>query len=316
MEWFTQKIKDNYKAWINVALINIPLSISLAVASWATPSQWIITAIWSWIFAFFFASSNYNVFWVAWALASILMTFVLSTTNWAQLLPFIAIFAWLFMLVIYFFKITKYITLIPSTVLHWFLISVWITIALGQISGALWLNNPVLQIPQHKEIIYNMWEIIKNIWKTDIISFLVFLWWLCFLLLNKLFFKKIPWVIILTIIWIIIWIFSSKWVFPDLVLLIDKYPSIKFSLAQNSFSSIYLLKDFNVLINIIKVSIMVWLIAIIETIISAKIAWNITKTKFKKNKEVLWLALANIWSWIFWGLPNTAVFIRTALNIN
>ena len=36
-------------------------------------------------------------------------------------------------------------------------------------------NNPVLQIPQHKEIIYNMWEIIKNIWKTDIISFLVFL---------------------------------------------------------------------------------------------------------------------------------------------
>lgn len=55
-------LKSNWKAGLTVAMINIPLSISLAVASGATPLQGIITAVWSGIIAAFFASSHYNVF--------------------------------------------------------------------------------------------------------------------------------------------------------------------------------------------------------------------------------------------------------------
>jgi|GEM_PF-6295275 len=82
----------------------------------------------------------------------------------------IAIIAGLMMLAIYFLKITKYITLLPSTVLHGFLISVGITIALGQISGALGLNNPLLHIPQHEEIYMNLFEIFKHIASVDYTS--------------------------------------------------------------------------------------------------------------------------------------------------
>lgn len=315
-----ENLKGNWKAWLTVAMINIPLSISLAVASGATPLQWIITWIWAWVIASIFASSHYNVFWVAWALSSILLGFVLA--NWENgifLLPLIAIFAWIFMLIVYFLKITKYITLIPSTALHGFLISVWITIALWQVSGALWLNDPSLWIPQHKEVLMNLIEVGRNIFHTNIVSFIVFSLGLWFLVVGKKYFPRFPSVIVLTIVWIWVWLLVHNGFLPEMLLLVDKYPQLQFELFQFPFANISISSVWE-FIDIAKwllsVSLVVAIIAIIETIISAKIAEKITKVKFSKDREVLGLWLSNIWVWILWGLPNTAVFIRTALNIN
>lgn len=320
MNTITSHLKGNWKAGLTVAMINIPLSISLAVASGATPLQWIITGIWAGIIASFFASSHYNVFWVAGALSSILMWFVFAhPDNGVLLLPLIAIFSGIFMLVVYFLKITKYITLIPSTALHWFLISVWITIALWQISGALGLNNPALNIHQHKEIIMNLYEMSKHIMSTNLFSLLIFSLWLWFLIAGKKYFPRFPSVILLTIVWIILWLVAHKGYTPDILLLVDKYPSLQFALFDMPFTNISI-KSFWEFLDIAKwllsISLVVCIIAIIETIISAKIAEKITKVKFNKDKEVLWLALANIGTWILGWLPNTAVFVRTALNIN
>lgn len=314
-----ENMKSNWKAWLTVAMINIPLSISLAVASWATPLQWLITGIWAWIIASIFASSNHNIFGVAGALSSILLAFALSHwPSWALLLPMIAIVSWAIMLLVYLLRITKYITLIPSTALHWFLISVWITIALGQLSWALWLNDPALQIATHKEIYMNIWEVIKHISQTNIAALVTFGLWLLFLIVCKKRFPAFPSVITLTIIWIWVWFMVSKWYLPKILLLTDKFPELNFALFQFPFPSLGIdwVTD---MIGIVKAvfitSLVVAIIAILETIISAKIAEKITKQKFDKDKEVLWLALSNIWSWFMWWLPSTAVFIRTALNI-
>lgn len=320
MKNILHKIKSNYKSWLTVSMISLPLSISLAVASWATPLQWILTWIWAWVFAFFYSSSNYNIFWVAWALSSILFWFTLSHWElWVSLLPIIAIISWFLMLIIYFLKITKYITLIPTTALHWFLISVWITIALWQISWALWLNDPLFNIPQHKEIFLNLLEISKNIIHSNIYALIVFLFGFWFLIICKKYFPKFPWVIVLTILWIILWFLVEYNFFPHILLIVDKYPSLTFSLFENPFRGINF-NNFNENLNLItwifSISFVVSIIAIIETIISAKIAENITKVKFNKDKEVLWLAISNLWTGLMWWLPNTAVFIRTALNIN
>lgn len=307
-------IKSNYKAWLTVAMINIPLSISLAVASWATPTQWLITWIWASIIASLFASSNYNIYWVAWALASILLWFVLSYENWVSLLPILAIVTWFIIFFIYIFKIVKYITLIPITVLHGFLISVWIIIALTQLVPAFWLNDPSLAIPTHKEIYLNIYEIYKNISLISIDSFIVFLFWVIFLLFVKRY-KKFPWVIFVTLVWILIWYLSQNWLIPlKLLVLSEKYPEVGFSIFQNPFNTIFFI-DLKLFFDIIKISIFIAIIAILETIISAKIREKITKEKFKKNKEVLGLSLSNIWSWVMWWLPVSRVFVRTALNI-
>ncbi|MGE4443648.1 MAG: SulP family inorganic anion transporter [Candidatus Altimarinota bacterium] len=315
-----ENLKGNWKAGLTVAMINIPLSISLAVASGATPLQGIITGIWAGVIASIFASSHYNVFGVAGALSSILLGFVLANgENGVFLLPLIAIFAGIFMLIIYFLKITKYITLIPSTALHGFLISVGITIALGQVSGALGLNDPVLGIPQHKEVLMNLIEVGKNIFHTNIVSVIVFSLGLGFLIVGKKYFPKFPSVIVLTVIGIGIGLLVHNGFLPKMLLLVDKYPEIKFELFQFPFANISIssIGEFiDIAKGLLSVSLVVAIIAIIETIISAKIAEKITKVKFSKDREVLGLGLSNIGVGLLGGLPNTAVFIRTALNIN
>ncbi len=317
---FLTKFKSNYKAWLTVAMINIPLSISLAVASWATPTQWIITWIWWAIIASIFASSKYNIFWVAWALSSIILAFVLTHwTTWAALLPIVTIISWLIILVVYLLKITKYITLIPSSVLHWFLMSVGITIALSQLSWALWLNNPILNIPVHKEIYLNLLEVFNNFTSINIYSFLVFSVWLWFLIFLKKKYPNFPAVISLTIIWIILWILIEKQILSfDVLLLSEKFPNLTFKLFEFPFTSLQI-NSINEAIEVVKdvfsTSLVIAVIAILETIISARIAEKITKQKFSKDREVLWLSISNIWTWLLWWLPVTAVFIRTALNI-
>ena len=57
-------------------------------------------------------------------------------------------------------------------------------------------------------------------------------------------------------------------------------------------------------------------VALLETLISAKIADTMTKTTFNQRKEVFGLGLANIVTGIVGGIPATAALARTALNIN
>lgn len=311
-----ENLKNNWKSWLTVALINIPLSISIAVASGATPLQWLLTGIWWGLFAAIFASSRYNIFGVAWALTSILLAFAL--TNGPELLPLLAIVSWVMIIIISLLKITKYITLLPSTVLHGFLISVWVTIALWQLSAALWLNNPALHIHQHKEIYMNLVEIVKNIWSTNIVALVVSLLWFSFLFITKRKYPSFPWVIVLTVVWVILWYLVSKGYLPNMLLLTDKYANLQFKLFEFPFLKIRF-DSIRQWIEIIKpllvTSLVIAIIAILETTISAKIAEKMTKQKFNKDKEVLWLWMSNLFSGLLWWLPSTAVFIRTALNI-
>lgn len=315
MNIFTQ-LKQNWKAWVSVAMINVPLSISLGVASGATPLQWLLTGIWGWMFAALFASSKFNVFGPAGALAWILLSFSLTTPNGVSLLPYVAIISGICILLIYVFKIVQYITLIPTTALHWFLIWVGISIATGQLNWALWLN-----IPQSEKIYVWVWETFLHIGNTNLFAFWLFLICFVFLFLAKTKFPKFPAVIFITILWIVIW-YMLKYEFTNtgIMLLSDKYTTLSFSPYINIFSWVFshvqsVSDIFKILKPVISISFIIAIIAILETIVSAQIAQWITKDKYSKQKEVFGLGMANIASWLFGGIPVTAVFVRTSLNI-
>lgn len=314
------KVQQNWKAGLTVAMINIPLSISLAVASWANPSQGIITGIWATIFAALFASSKHNIFWVAGALTSIVLAFIISQgPQWIFLVPLLAIMSGFIILAVYFLKITKYITLIPSSVLHGFLMSVWVTIAISQLNGALGLNTPLLNLPQHKEIYLNVWETLKHLWNVNLMSILLSFGGLGFIILCKKQFPQFPIVIAVSLVGILIGFASAAWYLPQEVLLLkDKYPTLAFQAFSFPFSQIEIHSfwEFSDLFKLLfSTSIAIAIVAILETIISAKIAERITKKWFDKDKEILGLSLSNIWSGLLGGLPVSAVFVRTALNI-
>ena len=62
-------------------------------------------------------------------------------------------------------------------------------------------------------------------------------------------------------------------------------------------------------------SIAVAFIAVLETLISARLADEMTKTHHDRQKEVLGLSLANIACGLCGGIPATAALARTSLNV-
>lgn len=54
---------------------------------------------------------------------------------------------------------------------------------------------------------------------------------------------------------------------------------------------------------------------VLETLISARIADNLTQTRFDHSKEVFGMALANMLSGIMGGTPCTGVLVRTDVNV-
>ena len=62
-------------------------------------------------------------------------------------------------------------------------------------------------------------------------------------------------------------------------------------------------------------SIEVAFVAVLETLITAKIADKMTETRFDQSKEVFGMALANILSGLMGGIPCTGVLIRAGVNV-
>ena len=67
----------------------------------------------------------------------------------------------------------------------------------------------------------------------------------------------------------------------------------------------------NIMVGAFKVAF----VAVLETLISARIADNKTNTRFDQSKEIFGMSLANIVSGLMGGCPCTGVLIRTNVNI-
>ena len=308
-------IQPNIKSGITVSLIAIPLSISLAVASGGTPLQGLITAIWACIIAAFIWGSNYNVFGPAGALTALLLAFY-SNTQDVYTLPILAIFTGIWAWIIRLLKLTKYITLIPSTVLHGFIAGVSLIIAFWQLPNIVGIYTT----SQHTNIIHSTIQLLQQRANIKPISVILFIWGLLFLIIRKKYIKSFPGPIPLTIIGIIIgYIWIHGYLPLNIAILGDQFPNLYFSLVQTTrlqtIASKISIFDRVFWQTVITSAGIIAVIAVLETIISAKIADRLTQTKHKQDREVLAVSLANIWSWLTGGLPTTAVLIRTALNI-
>ncbi|HEY1041598.1 MAG TPA: SulP family inorganic anion transporter [Candidatus Paceibacterota bacterium] len=297
-----KRLQENWRAGLSVALISLPLSISLGVASGATPMMGIITAVWAGLMAGFFGGSNYNIVGPAGALSGVLAAFALGAGP--ALLPMVALFTGLFVLVAYFFKLEQYLVLIPKTIMYGFSLGVGLIIGAGQLQNALQIGS----IPKHEEFIQNVIEVFKHVDMTYLPALMITIITTAALFLLVKYVKKVPGVVIVAPIGILLGYLSHMQMIPlDFVTLLDKFGNEPLKLA--------VFPQFAVSKHIIVTSISVAFIAILETLISAKIGDLATNTKFNSRKELLGLSIANVASGIFGGLPATGVFVRTGLNI-
>lgn len=302
MHSIKENIFANWKSGLTVALISIPLSVSLAVASGANPGMGIITAVWAGLFASIFGGSNFNIVGPAGALTGLLMAFSLS--HGMDMMPMLAILSGIFIFISYLLKLERYLVLVPATVMHGFSLGVALLIGLGQLNFAFGLPN----LPKYPEFISNIFTTLTHLSEIHIPTFLVFLFFLIslFVLAKKI--PKIPAIIAIAPVGIFLgYLIKTKNIFYGVDTLGDRFANVNINLF--SFPDI----SFN--FSILAPALGVAFIAILETLISAKIADNMTNTKFKARKEIFGLSLANIGSGIFGGLPATGVFVRTSLNV-
>ncbi len=299
-----RQISQNWKAGLTVALVSVPLSLSLAIASGATPIMGIITAVWAGLAAAIFGGSNYNVVGPAGALSGILAAFAL--TSGAEMLPMLAICTGVLIFVFYIFRWDKYLVFIPSSVMHGFTLGVGLTIALGQMNAALGLKG----LPVHESVIANLGESFSHLGQTEMPSLILFVLMLTLLFTLVRWLPRVPGAVVVAVIGITIGYLSEIQMLPFTVqTLFSKYGTFKATLIQMPSFDISTLN-----IDFLKVVFTVTIVAVLETLLSAKIADNMTNTRFNQKRETFGLAIANILSGLAGGLPATGVLARTALN--
>lgn len=299
-----EKIKQNWKSGLTVSFVSVPLSISLAVAAGATPLMGVITAIWAGLIASFFGGSNYNIVGPTGALSGILIVYAM--TYGVAILPLLAILAGILILVVYVLHWERYIIFVPSSVVHGFTLGVAFIIALGQLNFALGLKG----LASHEKLIENVEESLLHLGAIHWWTFAVFAFGLLFLFVWKKFYSAIPGVIVLAPLGILLGYISQVGIF-------DIHLQTLFSKFGDISGSLWAIPQISFVVNksIITGALAISLVAILETLLSAKVADGMTKTKHNVRKEVLSVGLANVASGIFGGIPATAALARTALNI-
>lgn len=301
-------IMRNWKSGLTVALVSIPLSLALAIASGATPTQGIITAFWAGIIGATLGGSKFNIIGPTGALSGILVGFAL--IHGYQMLPIIAILSGIIMFVFYLLHFDKYIIFIPRSVVHGFTLGVAFIIAFGQLDNMFGLAG----IEKTDSFVQNILITLQNVsvfrWEIFAIfiiaTFFIFIW-------DKKF-PKFPGSIVIAFLGIIaVIVLQQTNTGFELRTIANNYPDIKAALYQNFFPSyewsIFLNKDVWI------ISFATAIIGILETLISGQIAQVMTKTPFNRSKEIFSLSLANIGSGLMGGIPATAALARTALNI-
>ncbi len=297
-----QRLKDNWQSGLAVALVSIPLSISLAVASGTCPTAGIITAVWAGLVAALFGGSNFNVVGPTGALSGVVASYAL--VQGMDALALLTILSGCFILLAYFFRLERYLILIPSSVVHGFTLGVACIISLNQLNFALGLQN----LPQHEHLRANVWETILHSSDVSLAALLVFVVFLGLLFVLRWLTPKIPGAILVAPLGIAFGYASVIGFVPiHLQTLGEKFSNVTFKFFLMPHIAWYQ--------HVMQTAAVVALIAILETMLSAKIADSMTDTKHDARKEMFGLGVANLASGIMGGIPATAALARTALNI-
>lgn len=297
-----QRLSRNWKSGLTVSLVSIPLSVSLALAAGSTPVAGIITAIWAGLFASIFGGSQYNIVGPTGALSGLLAIYAFQ--HGASSLAMLTLVSAVVILVAWALKLERFLVLIPTSSIQGFTLGVAFIIGLNQANSALGIRG----LHAHEAFIDNIWETLTHLSMAHWQAIFVFLVFLAGLFLFLRILPKFPGAILLTPVGILLGYASLHgWVPIELVTLGQLYPDLKpvlFSLPTFFFDS-----------SLVTASLTVSLVAILETMLSARIADNMTNTRHDKRKEIFGLGMANLASGLAGGIPATAALARTSLNI-
>ncbi|MCI8529065.1 MAG: STAS domain-containing protein [Lachnospiraceae bacterium] len=296
-----QFIKD-VVAGVIVAIIALPLSIALALASGVGPEQGIYTAIVAGFLISFFGGSRVQIAGPTAAFATIVAGIVAEKGMDGLILA--TILAGIILMLMGFLGLGNLIKYIPYTITTGFTAGIAVTIAIGQLKDFLGLTYPTGTAAI--ETMEKLEAVIKNIvsvnWQAAVVGIVC----LAILIVWPFINKTVPGSLIAVIVGICMVQFLHMKVntIGDLYEISNKlpvfhFPSFNFGDVRAVFPDAFTIA----------------ILAAIESLLSCVVADSMINSKHRSNMELIAQGIGNVGSAVFGGIPATGAIARTAANI-
>lgn len=297
----SQFIKD-VTAGIVVAIIALPLSIALALASGVGPEAGIFTAIVAGFVISALGGSCVQIAGPTAAFATIVAGIV--ARDGMDGLIIATIMAGIFLILMGLFHFGSLIKFIPYTITTGFTSGIAVTIVIGQLKDFFGVTYPDGVKPI--ETTEKMKAFVQNISSVNTDALIVGIVSLAILILAPYIFKKVPGSLIAVIVGILMVQFLPLKVstIRNLYTISNSLPSfhmpaIRFSTISASVSNAFTIA----------------VLAAIESLLSCVVADGMINSKHRSDMELVAQGAGNIASALFGGIPATGAIARTAANI-
>ncbi len=288
-------------AGLTVAMVAIPLSIAIAIASGADPATGLITAIVAGFLISAFGGSRVQIGGPTGAF--IVVVFGVIAEHGFDGLVLATFMAGFLLLIAGYLRAGRLIAFIPEAVVNGFTIGIAIIIATSQIKDFLGLS--IADLPaEFLEKIASLWDGRATL---DPASLLIALGSLVLIVGFRRIAPKFPGLIFA------IAIMSGLVALFDLPVdtIASRYGALPSTLPAPSLPDLSLSR----LIELFPSAVIIAFLAGIESLLSAMVADRMIGGQHRPNAELTAQGLANIASALFAGLPATGAIARTATNI-
>lgn len=292
-------IKDIVSGII-VAIIALPLSIALALASGVSPEQGLYTAIVAGFVISALGGSKVQIAGPTAAFATIVAGVV--AKSGMDGLAVATIIAGILLVIMGALKMGSLIRYIPATITAGFTAGIAVTIVIGQLKdflGLTFTHSPIETMEKLKEVIACLGTTNFSALIIGLISLAV----------------------------LIFWPFVSKKIPSSLIAVIVAAAAVKiFHMPVNTIGDLYTISsapptfhlptiDFQTVFNVFPDALTIAVLAAIESLLSAVVADEMIGANHDSNMELIGQGVGNAASALFGGIPATGAIARTAANI-
>ena len=300
-----QFVKD-LTAGIIVAIIALPLSIALALASGVEPACGVYTAIAAGFFVSLFGGSRVQIAGPTAAFATIVAGVV--ATQGMDGLFLATVMAGIMLILMGVFKLGSLIKFIPYTITTGFTSGIAVTILIGQIKDFLGLTYPdgVKPVETIEKLMVNIESIATFRWEALLVGAVC----LSILILYPKIEKKIPPSLIAVVVGALMVKFipgldSGVYTIGELYTIPSGLPHVDFGAMEFSFAKI---------MEVFPDAFTIAILAAIESLLSCVVADSMVNSRHNSNMELVAQGVGNIASVFFGGIPATGAIARTAAN--
>lgn len=301
-EYNLKKFTNDFVAGLIVAIIALPLSIALAIASGVSPEKGLYTAIVAGLVIALLGGSRVNISGPTAAFATIIAGIVAQFGT--EGLVIATIMAGIMLIVMGICKFGTLIKYIPHTITTGFTSGIAVTICIGQLKDFLGLTFP--EGTHAVETTEKLTAVLGSLSTVNFTSVLVGVIALAILIVWPKISKKIPGSLIAVIVGVIVVKFFNLEVntIGDLYQISGQPP--KFALPGFSFGMMR---------QLLPSAFTIAVLAGIESLLSCVVSDNMIKDRHNSNTELIAQGVGNIFSGLFGGIPATGAIARTAANV-